>query len=415
MGSVRPIRLALGLSPDTPREVPGSSPAVPGTALHILHVIGSLSPADGGPPEAVRQFAKTYVEMGDSLEVLCQDEPDSPWLRSFPCPVHALGQRWLGRFGLSPRLWRWLHADAAKFDVIIMNGIWIFPNLAVRSAARRAHIPYCVFPHGGLDPWFNRKYPLKHIKKLLYWPFQYRVLRDAHSVLFTTVTERDLAATSFRPNLWNGRSVPYGISEPEGDPALQIETFLNSVPLLRGRRYLLFLGRLHEKKGCDLLLKAFAQVAPLVLGCDLVMAGPDQVGLQAKLQHLAAERGISARVHWPGMLTGDRKWGALRAADAFILPSHQENFGISLVESLAAGRPVLISDQVNIWPDVQADGAALVEPDTLEGTEQLLRRWFALSQAERDAMAAKAFPSFACRYSMKGAVFAIKELFSNRG
>lgn len=375
-------------------------------------MIGSLSPADGGPPEAVRQLARAYPSLGIEVEVLCQDEPDQPFLKTLSFPVHALGQRLLGRFGLSPRLWRWIHRNASRFDAIVLNGIWIFPNVAIRSAALRAGRPYAVFPHGALDPWFNRKYPLKHLKKLLYWPFQYKVLRDARAVLFTTAAERDLAATSFRPNHWNSVVVPYGISDPEGDPAAQAEAFLAKHPLLRGRRYLLYLARLHEKKGCDLLLQAFARVAPSVPDADLVMAGPDQVGLQARLQAMARELGVENRVHWPGMLSGDLKWGALRAAEAFVLPSHQENFGISVVESLVARRPVLISNQVNIWPRIEADGVGLVDEDTLEGTERLLRRWFALSAAGRDSMAARAYACFLRNYSMKETAILIRGLFS---
>jgi glycosyltransferase involved in cell wall biosynthesis len=113
------------------------------------------------------------------------------------------------------------------------------------------------------------------------------------------------------------------------------------------------------------------------------------------------------------MLTGDFKWGGYRAADAFILPSHQENFGIVVVESLAAGRPVLISNQVNVWTEIVADGVGLVEDDTLEGTERLLRRWIGLSQQERDAMAAQTRSTFARRYSMKNAAETIVSLFAS--
>jgi glycosyltransferase involved in cell wall biosynthesis len=94
-----------------------------------------------------------------------------------------------------------------------------------------------------------------------------------------------------------------------------------------------------------------------------------------------------------------------------VLPSHQENFGIVVAESLAAGRPVLISNQVNIWPDIVADGAGLVDDDTLAGTERLLRCWLELPAAEREAMVARAYPCFASRYSMKNAALAIKSLF----
>ena len=378
--------------------------------MHILHVISSMSPADGGPPKAVRQLVEAYVEIGDSIEVACQDDPDEPYLADIPCPVHALGPSFLGRYGLSPRLWRWLHSNAHRFDGIVMNGIWTFPGLAVSSAARRARTPYGVFVHGGLDPWFNRTYPLKHLKKLLYWPLQHAVLRDAQAVFFTTRTERDLAQTSFSPSRWKSVVVPYGINDPEerrkaperaradgverrrlrrGRPAEQIEEFYRRLPALRDRGFLLFLGRLHEKKGCDLLLQAFARTAASAPEVDLVIAGPDHAAMQGKLQHLAEKLGIASRV----------------------LPSHQENFGIAVVEALAVGRPVLISNQVNIWRDVESDAAGLVDDDTVDGTERLLRRWFHFPAPERKAMGVRARDCFVSRYAMNRAAVAINRIF----
>jgi glycosyltransferase involved in cell wall biosynthesis len=414
-----------------------NSPATPWSFLKILHVIGSLSPASGGPPEAIRQLVKAYIEVGDGIEVVCLDKPDASYLSGIPCPVHALGESYLGRYGFSPRLWRWLHVNAHRFNGIVMNGIWTFPGIAVRFAARSADRPYGIFTHGALDPWFNTKYPLKHLKKILYWPFQHAVLRDAEAVFFTTETERNLALTSFRPSKWNSVVVPYGINDPDerrrkpqlspmnfeerqtypperrGNPAEQIEAFYGEFPELRGRRFLLFLARIHEKKGCDLLLQAFAKVAANVPDVDLVIAGPDQAKMRAKLEQLAEKLGISKRVHWPGLIGGDFKWGAIRASDAFVLPSHQENFGIAVVEALAVGRPVLISNQVNIWPDINSDSVGLVDDDTLEGTERLLRRWFDLQPEEREAMAARARPSFIKRYAMNRAAVAINRIFSS--
>ncbi len=382
--------------------------------MHILHIISSLSPAAGGPPEAVRQLVKAYLHVGAGIEVVCLDAPSAAFLEGIPCPVHALDQCYLGRFALSPRLWHWLHQNAGRFDGIVMNGIWTFPGIAARFAARKAKRPYGIFVHGALDPWFNREYPLKHLKKLIYWPIQHAVLRDAHAVLFTAEAERDLAVTSFKPSNWNSVVVPYGINDPEAagwDAAKQIEAFYDKLPQLRGRRYLLFLARIHEKKGCDLLIRAFANVAASVPDVDLVIAGPDQVGLRARLERQAEKLKIGGRVHWPGLLGGDLKWGAIRACEAFVLPSHQENFGIAVVEALAVGRPVLISNQVNIWSEIDQDQVGLIEEDTVEGTERLLRRWFALPVGDREAMASRARPSFIRRYAMNRAALAINQVF----
>jgi len=384
--------------------------------MHLLHVIDTFSPAAGGPPEAVRQLVRAYLAAGDEIEVVCLDKPGQPFLSGISCPVHALGQSALGRFAFSPRLWRWLHKNAGRFDGIVISGVWTFPGVALRAAARRAGTPYGVFAHGALDPWFNRRYPLKYLKKLLYWPVQHAVLRDAMAVFFTTGIERDLAKSSFRPSRWNGVVVPYGIfdsGESERDSARQIEAFYRKLPQLRGRRYLLFLARIHEKKGCDLLLEAFAQLAAAAPDMDLVMAGPDQVKMQAGLKSQAEKRGIAGRVYWPGLIGGDLKWGALRACDAYVLPSHQENFGISVVEALSVGRPVLISNQVNIWPEIENDRVGLVDDDSLEGTVRLLRRWFELPPAERDAMAGRARSCFAARFTTNRTAIAICETFAS--
>ena len=200
--------------------------------------------------------------------------------------------------------------------------------------------------------------------------------------------------------------VPYGINDPEGmgaDPAQQVEAFYEQAPQLRGRRYLLFMARIHEKKGCDLLIDAFARIAGEVPDVDLVMAGPDQAGLQAKLQRQVEHLKISSRVHWPGMLVGDSKWGAVRGCEAFVLPSHQENFGIAVADALACGVIPLISDKVNIAPDVAGDGAGFMEPDTLQGTVNLLTRFQALSADRLAAMRQAALHCYQERYALKTA------------
>ncbi len=307
--------------------------------LHVLHVIARLAPSDGGPPEMLRQLAQNYAAIGDTLEVATLDDPEAPYLKECRFPVHALGP---GRstYGLSRRLLRWLRANAGRFDLVVINNVWLFPAVAAYLAARGARVPYAVFTHGALDVFFKRRYPLKHLKKMLYWPVQYRILRRASAVLFTSELERDLALESFRPNRWTSVVVPYGTNRPEGDPDTQLRAFYEAVPELQGHRFLLFLSRIHEKKGCDLLLEAFAKVAREHPEVDLVIAGPDQMGLQAKLQTQAARAGIARRVFWPGMLQGAAKYGAFRAAEAFVLPSHQENFGIVVAEALACGTPV---------------------------------------------------------------------------
>ncbi len=137
---------------------------------------------------------------------------------------------------------------------------------------------------------------------------------------------------------------------------------------------------------------------------------PTRKGLRPELELQAKRLGIEARVHWTGMLEGDLKWGAFHAAEAFVLPSHQENFGIAVVEALACGVPVLISDKVNIWPDIVQDEAGLVNADTAEGTYRSMAALLAM-QRKSGRIMSNGLGCFRARYEMKRTAQALNDLF----
>lgn len=369
--------------------------------MRLLHVIGTLNPAYGGPAEAIRQISSALTRMGHRIEVVTLDGVGDPWVSGFPGVVHALGPS-IGKYRYNKRLIPWLKIHSRDYHAVLVHGIWQFQSYGTWLAARSDSTPYFVFIHGALDPWFKRAYPLKHVKKWLYWPWaDYRVLRDAQAVLFTSDGERMLASRSFWLYQANDVVVDYGILDPGGDPHGQREHFFRNYPATRNKRLLLFLSRIHQKKGCDLLIEAFAKLAVRDRALHLVMAGPDQEGWQRKLVDLARTRGVEDRITWTGMLTGDMKWGAFHAAEVFVLPSHSENFGIVIAESLACGVPVLISNKVNIWREIVQDGAGFAEPDTLEGTVALLERWLCLSADELHQMRDRARVCYEDRFEIQ--------------
>ncbi|RVU45619.1 glycosyltransferase [Rubrivivax rivuli] len=374
--------------------------------MRVLHLIRSLDTVFGGPAEGVRQTLRLAQAEGHAAEVLSlDDEPAGALgLVAMPGTVHTVpGAR--GGYGYTPVLDEWLRAHAAGYDALVVHGLWQYHGVAARRAARACGRPYFVFSHGMLDPWFRRAHPFKHLKKQLYWlAAEHAVLRDAQAVLFTTEEEARLARQTFVPYAAQGAVVGYGAAPDETARSSCAEDFLGLHPGLRGRRLLLFLGRLHEKKGCDLLVQAFAHVAQRQGALHLVMAGPDSQGLQARLEALARQAGIESRVSFTGMLEGRAKWGALRAAEAFVLPSHQENFGIAVAEALAVGTPVLLSTQVNTWREVVRDGAGLADADTLEGTQRLLERWLHLPPSTRHAMRMRALACFDTHFRIEASV-----------
>jgi glycosyltransferase involved in cell wall biosynthesis len=368
--------------------------------MKLLHIIPSVDPHGGGPMEGVRQRGRRLVEMGHTVEVVCLDDPESAFIDSYGLKVHALGPS-QGSYRYNGRLVPWLLAHAREYDAIVVNGLWQYHGFAAWRALTRLKLPYFVFTHGMLDPWFKRAYPFKHLKKWLYWPWaEYRLLRDARAVLFTSEEERLLASQSFW--LYRAREavVAYGTRKPPPADGGAREVFLAAHPELRGTRNLLFLSRIQEKKGCDLLIEAFARLAHATPELRLVMAGPDQTGWVATLKQKAVELGVADKIVWPGMLQGDMKWGAYYSSEAFVLPSHQENFGIVVAEALGCGLPVLISDKVNIWREIEADGAGFVAPDTVSGAESLLQRWLALDEAGRQAMSRQALRTFEARFTV---------------
>ncbi|MEY9986001.1 glycosyltransferase involved in cell wall biosynthesis [Bradyrhizobium yuanmingense] len=391
--------------------------------MKILHIIGTGDPRSGGPIEGLVRSYQALARLGYFREIATLDHPDDPWVKDFPLPIFPLGTRpleerrrldrlpWV-HYGYTARLVPWLRRHVRDFDIVIVNGLW---NYAAGGASRvlpSAGVPYFVFTHGMLDPWFRKQYPVKAAFKQMSWLLnEGPLLRKANGVLFTCEEERLFARNAFWPYRVREFVVSYGTSDVTGDCDAQVAAFRDRLPALGERKFLLFLSRIHPKKGCDLLIDAFGRIASSAPDLDLVMAGPDQSDWVGHLKQRAAAAGIAHRIHWPGMLEGDQKWGAFRGCEAFVLPSHQENFGIVVAEALACGKPVLITDKVNIWREIKEDGAGLVVTDDSAGILSLLQGYLGMSPAERQAMADAGRQTFLKRFNIEQNVLTLLDVF----
>lgn len=361
--------------------------------MHLLHLTGSMASRAGGTAEAVLRIAEASAELGSSYEIASLDDPNAGDDEMISANVHPLGPGKLGTYAYAPHARTWLDQSIHRFDALIIHGIWQYHGLAASRACRRHKVPYFVYPHGMLDPWFNRTYPLKRLKKQLYWPlFEHPVLQHARALLFTCEEECLLARQSFRPYTVKEEIVGLGTQAPPESRESLIQAFRQELPEWGKRGYLLFMGRIQEKKGLDLLLEAYeildteGESLP-----DLVIAGPiQQKDYAARLK----ERYPLPRVHWVGSLRGELKWQALATAEALVLPSHQENFGIVVAEALSVGTPTLITDKVNIWREVSQNGAGLVADDSLDAQVALLRKWLRTDPETRKKMKFSALDCF---------------------
>lgn len=361
--------------------------------MKILEVIRTVDPAYGGPVEVVRQLSGVMqAELGATVEAATLDDPEADFVANFPIKVHALGPG-KGTYGHSPLFVPWMEKHAAEFDAIVVNGIWQYQSLGTYKALLKSGKPYFVFPHGMLDPYFNETYPLKKIKKQIYWKlFEQKVLANAAAVMYTCEEERVLAQKSFSGYKATERVVSLGIATPEFDLEACKKEFLFQYPHLQGERFLLFLSRIDPKKGIDMLIQAFASIKDS--GLKLVIAGPDKSGLRPSLEELARASGVSDLITWTGMITGSMKWGAYAACEAFALTTHQENFGIVLAEAMACSRPVLTTNKTNIWREINDSNAGLICTDTVDSVQGMLKEWIALSPEARSAFGERAYSCF---------------------
>jgi glycosyltransferase involved in cell wall biosynthesis len=331
----------------------------------------------------VQALAEAGLGCGDEAEIACMDPPGKRWLENH-WTVHGFGPV-RSRFGYSSRFATWLLKNGARFDAIIVHGLWQFHGVGVWRAGLAT--PYVVFAHGMLDVWFRQAEPWKHLKKRFFWPLQHAILRRSRALLFTTEEERERAQMTF--GRLRCRQVVVGGGIP-ASPTLADEgvAFRSRFPQLGTSPYLLFLGRLHPKKGCDLLVEAYGRWATPHLP-HLVLAGPDECGLQEKLR-ASVPYPLRSQLHFTGLLTGALKWSAIEGCEAMVMPSHQENYCLSIVEGLSRGRPCLVSRRVNIWREIESHQAGITGDDSLAGTLNLLRRWHTTGTHARQTMAANA-------------------------
>ncbi len=330
--------------------------------MRVLHVIATLDAASGGPAKACVEMAAAVARLGHKVDIFTTDwrspTPDGeaaryPYaagsLRSFRCGFP-------GYWKPSAALARALLSETRHYDLLHVHSLYLFHDLVAPLAARRANRPYIVRPHGLLDPYIRGRHRLR--KALVEFAYQDRVLAQADAIHYTSADERRISEPYAQGA--PGIVVPLGVDAP---------TPVDNVA--RQPRRLLFLSRLHPKKGLDLLIPAFAAVRQRFADARLVVAGPDD-GARPLAVELVARHGLGDCVEFPGMLTGPDKDRAFAEAGLFVLPSYSENFGIAVAEAMAAGLPVVVSDQVNIHDAIADAGAGLVVPCQIDRLAQAL-------------------------------------------
>lgn len=347
--------------------------------MKVLHLIPYMHPSAGGPPVVVDRWCVELHRLGIDAQVLTTDaysgsDPSDDWIQNYRAsyPIDVMKKTGPNGFGFSSGMKQALAAKLQSVDLVHVHNLWGYTNFIAARLCPAANVPFVVSTHGMLDP---NSVTRKKLKKAIYgniieWP----AIRKAKAIFVTHEEEARLAAQTCS-GLPQSIVVPLGTEDPPAADAAELEEeFLEQFPECRNRQRVTFLGRLHSKKGLDLLIPAIARVREEAPDAMLVLAGPAEPSYEAELRQQCDRHGLHGHVVFAGMLTGQSKWAALAAADVFALPSYQENFAIALVEALRMGVPAVISDRINIWSDlIQAEAAIRCDLSSESISREILR------------------------------------------
>lgn len=348
-----------------------------------LQVLPHLDPVYGGVSAAVPKLARELASresMAVRVAAFCSaDEVRPANLQVSDLSIWPLER---SAWAFSAELRRQLGALVASSDGVHIHGLWESSTLIAAAAARKAGVPYVLSAHGMLEPWALAN---KRIKKALYAAaIEHRNVEGAACLHALTHAE----ALDYRRFGYTGpiAIIPNGIeADSSADPAL----FIARYPQAKGKRLLLFLGRIHYKKGVDLLMKAWGEIADLYPDALLVLAGPDSEGTLAQAMQTMTDLDLQDRVLFTGMLNTPMKWSALAGASYFVLPSYSEGLSVAALEAMSMGVPLIVSEQCNL-PQIARSGAGWQVQTTVHSLALALQTALAANTNKRRVFSAEA-------------------------
>jgi glycosyltransferase involved in cell wall biosynthesis len=341
--------------------------------MRILHVCPFFVPAYGfgGLVKSVHELCRTLVRKGHEVTVITTD-CDLEGRLGVPkdrfVTVDGIEVKYapilLRRGFVSPAQVRCVRREVGRFDLVHIQGIYYWGTVAAARLAVSSGRPYVISPRGML---LRNAIAMKgSFRKHLFIELMVRrVLKNAAAIHYTAEGERlhsqDLGFRS------RTVVVPNGIEPAEYLPPRGENPLLARFPHLAGKRIVLYLGRLDPKKGLRLLVDAHARLVASGRRVHLLIAGPDSRKYAEVIRARVAECGLKGHVDFAGLLTGDEKLCALHMADVFVLPSYSENFGMAVLEALCCGKPVVVTEEVDLAPYILKYQAGMVTACEAEG------------------------------------------------
>lgn len=374
--------------------------------MRILNIVVGAAARTGGAIAFAGEAAVATSRAGGEARVFATDLALAPWgwmqkqrpvrpNELHPSLAHAdfelFPTGFPRRLARSPALARALRTEVPKCDLVHIHNLWQHPQYAAFRAAREARVPYIVSPHGSLDPYLRRRGRFRKAVSSALW---HRAMLEGAALIHVTTSSEMRLISDIAPNVPRV-IVPCAVNTADFGALPPPQEFREGHLAGYSGPLVVFLGRVTEKKGVDVLIKSFAHVLERQ-PARLAVVGPDDGGQRPRLERLAENSGIGSQVDFVGGLYGRDRLAALSAADVWALSSHTENFGIAVIEAMAAGCPVAVSREVNLADEVAEANAGLVaDAEPRAFAAGLLKL---LNDPELRRRLSRAGPEFAARY-----------------
>ena len=340
--------------------------------MKVLQVVPSLAPEWGGPVKVVNELAGALEVIGVSSEIISAQgrRVGNPETVTNDIPIHLFETGPIARLWTAhtPGLKKTLARKIPDFDLVHIQELWHYPGYIASKIARSRNVPYIVTIHGELNEWNLQQ---KRLKKQIYMTAVQRGILQKSAALHA-ITQAESNRIRQLEIETPVAMIPNGTHTEEFENLPDRSQFVSRYPELENRLIVLFLGRIQQKKGLDILAQAFGNLVRTRHDVRLVVAGPDEDNTLTEVKTILKSHGALEKAVFPGMLTGEQKLEALSAADIFALTSYSEGFSVALLEALSAGLPLVITDECN-FPEVGDSRAGfVVRPNDSETASALM-------------------------------------------
>tara|TARA_B110000483_G_scaffold186965_1_gene221413 strand:- start:2466 stop:3641 length:1176 start_codon:yes stop_codon:yes gene_type:complete len=379
--------------------------------IKLLRIIGTLDRSFGGPSFATIESSIALSQKGIKVDIITCDNANKSVKKLKNIKVINFGPNYFGNYRLNFKIYNWLKKNRDKYDIFIVHGIWTYISLMARLLIKKK---YFIFTHGQLDPFFSQNF-FKKIKKIFYWVFfEKSNLLQAKKVLVTSKKEiKFLKNTFVNTDGIKFKKIKYGINKENHNKKNISLIFYKKFKLLKGKNFYLYLGRYHEKKGCDILIESINNLKNEFK--DLIlMCGPlEPSNHLKKLYSLIKKYKLESKVILSDAIYGDLKWGAIIESKAMLLASHGENFGVSLVEALSSGKPVITTNKVGISDDILSYNAGVISNDDVSSFTRNFKKFINFKKTKQKAMSINATKCFNSNFNLKSNKNSLYSLLKN--